>query len=183
MSLKKNIGPYTILNSKIVYKNPWITVQEDGVIRESGQEGIFGIVKMVSGSSILPVDENNNVYLVKEFKYAAERETIEVISGGFDQGETALECAVRELKEELGINAKEWTELGVVDPFTTVVNSPNYLFVAKELTLGKSNPDDGENLKILKFKFEEALSMVLSGEITHSASCVLILKAARLFNK
>lgn len=180
---EKIIGPYKVTDSKIVYENPWISVREDSVIRPGGKTGIFGVVTMVAGSSVLPLDDEGNVYLVKEFKYGITRESIEVISGAFDKNETPLACAKRELEEELGLRAEEWIDLGYVDPFTTVVNSPNHMFLAKGLKKYEAHPDDGEQLKLLKVSFEKALEMVLSGEITHSASCVTILKAARELGK
>ena len=77
------------------------------------------------------------------------------------------------------MKADEWIHLGHVDPFTTIVNSPNHMFLAKHLKEGAPNPDEGEKIKVVRVTFDEALSMVEHSEITHSASCVLILKAAR----
>lgn len=158
-------------------KTPWISVREDKVVRPGGKDGIFGIVTILPGSSVLPVDEDGNVLLVKEYKYAVGRETIEVISGGIDKDETPLAAAKRELREEIGAEAEEWTDLGSIDPFTTVVDSPNYLFLAKGLSQFKPNPDEGEILQRLTLPYSQALEMVRNGEITHGASCVLILKA------
>ena len=170
-------NPFKLLSSTNKYENPWISVREDKVIRPGGKEGIFGIIEMVAGASVLPVDDDGDVLLIKEYKYAVARETIEVISGGIDKDETPLEAAKRELREEAGVEAKEWVELGAVDPFTTIVNSSNHLFLAKGLDHFEPQPDEGEILERIKVSFKEALAMVEKGEITHSASCVLILKA------
>lgn len=179
---KKN-GPFEILSTKIVYQNPWIRVREDSVIRPGGSSGIFGIVEMVSGSSVLPITKDGMVYLVSEHKYGIERESLEVISGALDSNETPLDGAIRELQEELGLTAGKWTELGVVDPFTTVIRSPNFMFLAEDLRSGPSNPDEGEEVYAVKYPLVDALNMVMSGKITHSASCVLILKAARILGQ
>ncbi len=175
----KQHGPFTVLSSEEKYKNPWIQVREDRVIRPGGKEGIFGVVTMLPGSSIVAVDNDNNVILIREFKYAVGHETLELVSGGFAAGETALEAAQRELKEETGYVAGKWTALGCIDPFTTVVASPNSIFLAQELSLEDASPDEGEMLKIERVPFATALQMVLDGKITHGASCVGILRAAR----
>jgi 8-oxo-dGTP pyrophosphatase MutT (NUDIX family) len=107
-------NPFKLLASAIVYKNPWISVREDKVVRPGGKEGIFGVIEMVAGSSVLPIDHEGNVLLVKEYKYAVGRVTIEVISGGIDKNETPLGAAKRELMEEIGTEAKESIELGSV---------------------------------------------------------------------
>jgi ADP-ribose pyrophosphatase len=67
-----------------------------------------------------------------------------------------------------------------VNPFTTVVSSPNYLFVCRGLEATKQALDEGEVLSVIKMPLAEALAKVMAGEITHAGSCVLILKAREL---
>ncbi len=173
-------GPFRIVSSKIVYKNPWITVHEDQVVRPGNKEGIFGWIEKLSGSSVLPIDDSGKVLLAREFKYGVNRESIEAISGGCDAGELPLRTAQRELEEEAGLLADEWVDLGVVDPFTTIVSSPNHMFIAKKLRKGTPKHDLGEAITVVKMSLKEARDMVLTGKITHAATCVLVLKAARL---
>lgn len=175
MNIKK--GPWVVTDSKEVYKNPWIAVREDKVIRPDGRMGIFGVVTMKPGASVLPMDEAGNVYLVKEYRFSVERETIEVISGGIDANESPLEAAKRELREETGIEAEEWIDMGVVDPFTTVVNSQNFIFVARKLKFSDANPEGTEKIEKMKMPYAQAKEWVMESKITHGASCTLILKA------
>jgi 8-oxo-dGTP pyrophosphatase MutT (NUDIX family) len=170
-------GPYEVLSSRNAYRNPWISVREDKVIRPGGKEGYFGIIEMKAGSSVLAITDKDEVYLVKEYKYGIERDSIETMSGALEANETPLEAAKRELKEELGLEATEWVDLGVVDPFTTVVHSPNYMFLAMGVTEGENSPDEGELIEVIRIPFSEAVNMAMRSEITHSASCVLILKS------
>lgn len=160
-----------------MYKNPWIRVREDSVIRPDGTRGIFGVIEMKTGSSVLALTDNNQVYLVKEYKYGIGKYSTELMSGALEDKETPLAAAKRELKEEIGLKASRWINLGVINPFTTVVHSPNYLFLALGVKEGNGSPDGGEVLQILKVPFQKAVDMVLYGKITHAASCVLILKA------
>ncbi len=173
-----NNGPWKIKNSEEKYKNPWITVREDQVIRPDGKDGIFGVVEMVAGVSVLPLDDNGFVYLTKEFHYAIEQDSIEVVSGAIDAGENNIEAAKRELQEELGVEADEWIDLGKLNPFTTVVKSPATLYLAKGIKFIKANPEGTEKIELIKIKFDEAVKMVMDSEITHGQSCVLILKAS-----
>lgn len=170
-------GPYKVLSTRMAYENPWLTVREDRVIRPGGKEGYFGIIEMKAGSSVLAITRQNEVYLVKEYKYGIERHSIELMSGALEADETPLEAAKRELKEELGLEAIEWIDLGVVDPFTTAVHSPNYMFIALDVSEGQQSPEEGEVLEIVKTPLSTAIEMVMRSEITHAASCVLILKA------
>ncbi len=89
----KKRGPFTIVSSEIKYKNPWITVTEDQVVRPDGTEGIFGTVDYAPGLSIVAIDKNNDIYLAREYYYVLEQEGIQTPTGGIDEGETALEAA------------------------------------------------------------------------------------------
>ncbi len=176
-------GPWEIKETREKYKNPWISVREDQVIRPDGKDGIFGIVEMVAGVSVLPLDNEGYVYLTQEFRYAIKKDSIEAISGGIDNNENMLDAAMRELKEETGITADEWVDLGEVNPFTSVVESPARIYLARQLHFMKANPEATEQLEILRIKFEDVVEMVMESRITHGASCILILKAARYLEK
>lgn len=179
----KTNGPWKIKKSVVKYKNRWIKVREDKVIRPDGKKGIFGVVEMVPGVSVLPLDDRGYAYLVKEFHYAIGQNSVEVVSGAVDKNESALHAAKRELKEELGIEAKEWIDMGVINPFTTVIKSPAKLYLARKIRLLKASPEGTEKIHIIKIKFADAVRMVLRSDITHGQSCVLILKAAEFLRK
>lgn len=181
MGTKK--GPWEVVNSKTVYENPWINVREDAVIRPDKKDGTVGVVRMKHGVTVLPIDSEKNVYLTREYHYAVERETIEAISGGIDVGEHKTEAAMRELQEEAGIIADKLTDLGVIDPFTSVVVSPNYLFLAENLSFSEATPEGTEQITIIKVPLGEAVRMVTQSEITHGATVAVILKTNLLLTQ
>lgn len=181
MNIKK--GLWTIIESKTVYQNPWILVTEDKVIRPDGKEGIFGVIKIKHGISVLPIDDDKNVYLTKEYHYAAEQETIEAVSGGIDRGENKEEAAKRELKEELGINASELVDLGKILPLTSLVDITNHLFLAKDLDFSDAKPEGTEIIKTVKVSLEKAVEMVFDGTICDGTTVALILKAGEYLNQ
>ncbi len=169
-------GPWWIERSTEVYRDPWIAVRKDDVRRPDGQPGTHCIVSLKPGVSVLALDEQNRVHLTEEFHYATGRVGLEVVSGGIDPPESPLDCARRELREELGIEAARWTPLSVIDPFTSVVVSPTALFLAEDLKFGETSPDATEQIRHITMPIAEALERVKSGEITHGPSCVLILR-------
>lgn len=179
----KDHGPWRILGSEIVYADPWIEVQRDRVIRPDRREGTHCIVRLLAGVSVLAVDDQRQVYLTDEFHYGVGRRSLEAVSGGIEHGESALDAAQRELREELGIGAAGWTSLGSVDPFTTVVVSPTALYLARELSWGPTQPEGTEQIDVVKVPFDEALAWVFDGRITHAPTCVLLLKAQRLLDR
>jgi ADP-ribose pyrophosphatase len=171
-------GPWQILESHHVYRDAWIAVRKDDVIRPDGKLGTHSVVTSKPGVTVLAMDDERNVYLTEEFHYGVGRITIEAVSGGIEPGECPLETAKRELREELGIEAEEWIGLGVVDPFTASVVSPTQLYLARKLRFGDQAPEGTEQIRCVKMTSAEAVQGVVDSEITHGPSCVLILKAA-----
>lgn len=177
-------GAWTIEESKVVYKNPWLKVIEDSVIRPDGKDGIYATVDIAPGVSILPVTKDNKVVLLKNFQYALGKESITAAGGSMDKDELAEHAAIRELKEETGFTAAKWTPMGLVDSLTSgIVASPNYLFIAQDLTEGKAELDGTENIEQFTISFQEAVKKVMEGEITHPATALLILKADFVLNR
>lgn len=170
-------GPWQVVQSNEVYKDAWIEVRLDDVIRPDGKPGTHSVVIIRRGVSVLLLDEDGFVHLTEEFHYGVGRTTLEVVSGGIDDGEDPLTGARREAQEELGISAREWTPLGTFDPFTTMINSPTQLFLGRGLTFGDSSPEGTEHIRCVKVPFEEAVEMVMDSRITHGPSCAVILKA------
>lgn len=172
-------GPWTILSSNQVYRDPWVLVQRDEVIRPDGKPGTYAVVHIKPGVCVLAMDAERNVYLTEEFHYAVGETTIECVSGGRDDDEPPLAAAQRELREELGIEAEQWLDLGRLDPFTASVLSPTQLFLAEGLSMVQAAPEGTELIKRVLISFDEAVEMVMKSQITHAPSMTLILKVAR----
>lgn len=173
-------GPWTIETTRDVYADPWLSVRCDKVTRPDGKPGTHSVVTIKPGVSVLACDSERHVYLTDEFHYAIGRNSLEVVSGGIDEGETPEEAARRELREELGIEAETLTPLGTVDPFTSSLVSPTKLFLATKLRFGPSDPEGTEQIRMVKVPLSEAVQMALDSRITHAPSCVVILKSERL---
>ena len=178
---KKN-GNWTIKETKKKFSNDFFEVYEDKVIRPDGENGKYATVKIIPGVSVLPIDEEDYVYLTEQFRYSAGRKTLEAVAGAVE-GETPMRAAKRELKEELGITAKEFIKLGKIQLDNSIIKSESTQYVARGLTFGKTDQDSAEEMKTVKIKFKEAVEKVLNGEITHAPSCVLILKAEKIISE
>ncbi len=170
-------NPFPLISSEIKYKNPWISVREDRVYRPDGNPGIFWVVTVNDGSIILAVDSDNCVYLNHEYHYALGKYEYKLFWWARDGDEKPLECAARELSEESGIEAKKWTFLGELHPYTNIVQWTEYLYLAQDLNYFSPHPEAWETTKAKKFHLSEVFKMVDNGHITHAASVVAILRA------
>lgn len=175
--MEKKHGPWTIKGSETIYENEFITVNEDSVIKPDKKPGKYTTVSMKTGAATLVMDDDKNVYLTKQFRYALGKDSIEVVAGGIEEGEEPLETAKKEVKEELGIKAEEWTEFGFLHTDTSIVKSPAHLFIARKLEFEEPEQEGSEEISMTKMSLDEAVEKVLNGEITHAVSCYLILKA------
>ena len=168
-------GPWLIHQTTEVYSDQWLSVKKDDVTRPDGKPGTHSVVTIKPGICVLAW-QGDDVYLTQEFHYGVGRVTIEAVSGGRDDNEPAIDCAKRELAEELGIVANSWLELTTVDPFTASVVSPTALFLATDLEFREANPEGTEQIERLKMTAQEAYDSVCNGAITHTPSCIVILQ-------
>ena len=181
--MNKKYGPWVIKSRELKYKDNYIELNLDKVIRPDGKDGKFAWVKVKSGISILPIDKNGFVYLTKEFHYALGQYDIEVVSGGIDGHDSPRQAAIKELKEELGIKAKKIVNIGVMHPLTSSVVGPIHLFLAFDLKFENSSQDKTERIEMVKIKFEKAISMVIERKIFDSHSIALLLMAKEYLKK
>ena len=178
--MERKHGSWTIRSSERLYGDEFAEVWVDEVLKPDGEPGRRVTMRMKPGVGVLAVDGDGYAHLVRTFRYAVGKECVEVVQGGTEEGEEPSEAARRELKEELGIGAEELTDLGLVDAVTSQVYSPARIFLARVLSFGEPETESTESLHPFKVKFEEAVRMVMDGEITQGISCTLILKAGRL---
>src|SRR5690349_21663121 len=169
-----------VLSSRLVHQGRLVHLREDRVVLPHGTETVYEYVEIKHGSSTLAIEDNGDVWLVREWKYAIDRPSLEVVSGGIEPGEEPIAAAKRELREEAGLTATEWTPVGFVDPFTTMLRCPNHMFIARGLTQVDWNPEEAEVIERVRIPLAEAAELVTNGGITHATSCVLILKAAAM---
>lgn len=178
--MERKRGAWTVKSSERVYADEFAEFWVDEVLKPDGEPGRRATFRMKPGVAVLAVDEEGFAHLVKTFRYAVEKECVEVVQGSLEEGEEPERAARRELKEELGIEAAELKDLGPIDAITSQVYAPARLFLARSLTFGERDADSTETLEPFKLKFDEAVRMVLEGGITQGISCTLILKASRL---
>jgi 8-oxo-dGTP pyrophosphatase MutT (NUDIX family) len=170
-------GPWSIQHSERVFQNDFIEVRQDDITQPDGQPGQYATVTMSRGVAVLAIDGDNNVLLTRQFRYAIGRESLEAACGSAEDDEPARTAAERELREEIGVVASEWTDLGLCDLDTSIVCCPVQLFVARGLRFEGTEREGTETIETVKLPLDDAVRQVMNSTITHGPSCVLILKA------
>ena len=177
---RKNL--WKTLSREDIYENPWIKLEEHQVINPAGGKGIYGKVHFKNiAIGIIPLDKEHNTWLVGQHRYTLNEWSWEIPEGGGPTEQGILESATRELKEETGLTAKKWTEILKTHLSNSVSDEVGHIFLAEDLHEGDTDRDATEaDMIIRKLPFQEALTMVLTGEITDGLSLMGILRVARM---
>lgn len=179
--VNEQYNPWKIVSEEVKYDNKWIDVTEYSVINPAGNQGIYGKVHFKNiAIGILPLDHEMNTYLVGQFRFVLDAYSWEIPEGGGPLEEDELLSAKRELKEETGLIAGEWTELQRMHLSNSVSDEGAVLFLARGLVQEEAMPEETEQLVIRKLPFAEAFKMVLKGEITDAMAVAAILKVQLL---
>jgi 8-oxo-dGTP pyrophosphatase MutT (NUDIX family) len=170
-------NPWKTLATRVVYANPWLRLREDAVVQPDGHEGIYGVVEMRPSVGIVALNNADEVALVTQWRYPLSRMSVEIPTGGSEASDPdVLAAAQRELREETGLSASRWRELGFVDNSNGVTTDTAHMFLATGLQAGADAQDPEEQVILSWLPFGQAVQKVLAGSITESVSVAAILK-------
>ena len=168
----------TTLDSKEIFAGRVIRVTLDTVRLENGHTSTREVVHHHGGTCIMPVTDNDEIYMVRQFRYALGEEVWELPAGKLEKDEDPFAAAKRELEEECGLTADEYTSLGVLYPTVGYDSEKIYIWMARGLHKTGQHLDDDEFLDVHKVPFEKALAMVEDNTIRDSKTIAGILRYA-----
>jgi 8-oxo-dGTP pyrophosphatase MutT (NUDIX family) len=187
----RRVGPWSVLGSRAIYSNAWISLREDRVIHPHGAEGIYGVVSFRHiAVGIVPINAKGEVILVGQHRYPLDYYSWEIPEGGGtlpmiaagSSTQTEIEKAAqatahRELAEETGYTAARLDYLGCFALSNSVTDEVAHLYLARELIPGEAQPEPTEILQVKAVPFAEACRMAEEGEINESLSVIALLRA------
>ncbi len=170
------------LSREVIFEGKIFTVARDVNELADGKTAPRELVLHTGGAGILPVDSDGNITLVKQYRCGVSGVLTEICAGKLEKSENPMDCAVREMVEELGIRAKNIVPLGSFAPTPAYDSEITYIFLATDLEYVGQKLDDGEFLELVKIPLDEAVKAVMNGSISDGKTQIAILKAERLLN-
>lgn len=170
------------LKSETVYEGLIFNITHDTVLLENEKTAFRDVLWHHGGVCVIPVTDDNDIYLVKQFRYPFSAALLEVPAGKLEKGESHEVCGRRELLEETGFTCEELIYLGEMLPTPAYNSEITHMYLAKGLKFTKQNLDDDEFLDVEKMPLSEAVELVMNGKIRDGKTQIAILKAQYLLN-
>ncbi len=170
------------ISSELVYDGVVVKLYSDEAELENGARAKRDVIKHPGGVCVVPLDEENNITFVKQFRYPQHKTLLEIPAGKLEWGEDHYTCGVRELKEETGCTAENITYLGSLIPTPAYDTEVIHMYLAQKLSKSEQDLDADEFLDVLKIPFDKAVEMIMNNEITDAKTQIAILKTKILLN-
>ena len=170
------------MESRLVYDGIIVKVHMDLAQLPDGRRAHREVVSHPGGVGILPLDDEGNIIMVRQFRYPFHQELLEIPAGKLEPGEDPEQCAIRELSEEIGTTAGELLSLGTIYPSPGVYGETLHLYLARRLTFGAPHPDEGEFLQVERIAFAQAVDMLLSNTLRDGKTVCAIWMTKALLN-
>lgn len=162
------------------YKGSIIDVETLEVVLPDGKKATRDVVLHPGASVVIPISDNGEIYMVRQYRKPIERTTLELPAGKLDHGEDPKVCAVRELSEETGLAADEVKHLISIHSAPGFSNEVLHLYVARGLKEGEAHSDEDEFVACEKYQINNLIEMILSHEITDAKTIVGLMMADKI---
>ena len=168
------------ISTKEIFDGKVVKLRVDTVTLPDGKEQTREVIGHPGGVGIIALDSDNNVLMVRQFRPGAKGILLEIPAGKLEYGESPEECGKRELLEETGFYAGEFTHLARFYVTPAYCEEVINIYFARDLKKGKQCLDDGEFLNVEKIPFDELYNMVLNNEILDGKTIISVLKLKEL---
>lgn len=171
------------ISEEVIHQNNHWIYKKD-IIKCDGKEQEYFYGKFADGVIVIPVLDNGQICLIRQYRYLRERHSIEFPMGGIDPNETPSQAAVRELKEETGLESSNFSKIAEFEPYIGSAKDTSHLFLANEISnVGATNLGDLEDIEVIFRRPDEIDRMIQGGEIWHGQTLAAWVLARNLIIK
>lgn len=156
---------FETISSQIIKVNPYWSYQMDTYIMPNGQPGDYHFVKSHGSVFIIPIADNGSFYLTAQYRYLNKKQSIEFPGGGVNPKYSIIDNAIKELAEELGLKAKQLTEIGIFNPCNGMTDEICTVFAAYGLEKIEAVPDESEQIETITMTKTEINNAIKKNEI------------------
>ncbi|MBE7048312.1 MAG: NUDIX hydrolase [Ruminococcaceae bacterium] len=167
----------TTIATEKIYEGQIITVRKDTVALPNGGKSLREIVEHPGGVAVVAIDENEMVYMVRQYRHAFGDVVMEIPAGKLDDGEEPNDCCVRELAEETGLSAGRYDYLGKFMLSPGFCKEWIHIYLARDLSIGKAHLDPDEFLEVIKVPLSQLVAMIMDNKLQDAKTVMGILKA------
>lgn len=172
--------PWKTVSSRPIYRNPWMSLREDIAEMPNGKTTLYGVVTFGDCVGIVPFLDDGRILLVRQYRYVQQDARWEIPTGGVKGDEPLCDAAQRELQEETGYRAERLTLISSYYTSKSICEETAHLYLGEGLSPAQRPSDPTEFVEVRGFRFDEALRMVVDGEIRDSMSIIGIFHVARM---
>lgn len=172
---------FRVVESEDIYRGRVFTLAREAVAYPDGRQAVVEFLRHGGAVTILPVDEDGNIWFVRQFRHPTGGMLLELPAGTLEPGEEPLACAQREIREEIGMAAQEWEKIGEFYLAPGYSSEYMYAYLGRGLRPGALEQDEGEFIRVEKYPLARVYQMMAEGEIRDAKTlAVLVLARARL---
>ncbi|MGB9639922.1 MAG: NUDIX hydrolase [Anaerolineales bacterium] len=168
---------FKTIQSDLIYQGKVFSIRQDQVELSNGKTMKVDIVQHHGAVVILPVDEDKNIWFVRQYRHPAGEHLLELPAGTLNPGEAPLDCAHREIREEIGMTAEQILPIGEFYDAPGYSTEYLYIYLATKLTSAPLPPDEDEIIDVVKIPIKQAYELALQGQLRDAKTLASLLLA------
>lgn len=166
--------------SRSFHQNRHFSFDVEDVTLPNGVRREMAMVRHPGSTAIVAVTDDDQIAMIRQYRHVVRKSLWEIPAGTMEPGEPPLNCAKRELEEETGFMAGHWVDLGKIHILPSYTDELIYLYLARECTLSRSNPDQDEIIEVFTYPFQTLITMIEAGEITDALTILALYRVEAL---
>jgi ADP-ribose pyrophosphatase len=170
-------SPFKTLSSKTSWSCPYYSIRSDEIQLQTGQTGVYHVIDIPHSVFIVPVLPDGRIVLIRNYRYTLNEWVWEAPAGGIKNGQTPLEAAQMELKEETGGTTDDWQFLCKASSMNGFLNHASHFYLATNVILSQTSHEDTEAIEVAPMPAADVYRMIHEGEMNDALSMMALLLA------